>query len=105
MSLHQLPDKFREHAAAIEDEDPLDVYAIAAYRQCADELQAALPVWVKITDDPETWPTVGDWVMGSYGPRDYARSMMFIDHTKRRTYGRYWRPIIEGIDTPPEEQV
>lgn len=77
---------------------------------CADQLDAALPKWTKITDDPETWPKEGQHFMRS----EYAKSFegwsipesdTFCTETFKYDYvmfvGDMWRPLC-SIDYPPK---
>ena len=74
---------------------------------CATELAAVLPKWALITDDPTTWPAVGqevliaDWIDGwrlfnTVGGLNEP-------HWHSPQIGDLWRPLCD-LDYPPGEQ-
>ena len=94
MSIKSLMDDWRENW--------LDVNGAS----CADELEAAMPVWTKITNDPDTWPKYGLEVM-FYGnpmgePKRYLGYFAADDQTFSYLKGAYWRPLCD-LDHPPED--
>lgn len=95
--MRDLPNKWR-----MEDPDQ----HLAPMGVCADELEAALPVWTKITDDPDTWPEDGMylWVYGDlngawiHATYDVAMMRTIADMVQHTC----WRPLC-SIDYPPEQ--
>jgi len=94
----KLPDRWRSKQ---------DVYPSIAREDCLVDLHNALPVWTRITDDPDTWPEDGTylWCYGSIGSdtlihATYDVSMMRViaDMVERTC----WRPLC-SIDYPPED--
>jgi hypothetical protein len=93
---------------------PFNNYPCAhVLKDCADQLQAALPVWKQITDDPDTWPPIGDFMLSqdADGPMcvegsslEYA-SFVHAERTPDDDFsifvGRWWRPLC-SLDYPPE---
>ena len=73
----------------------------------ADELRAALPVWTKITDDPDTWPEDGNYlwayrsVDGDWLHATFEVSMMRV--VADMAVDTRWRPLAD-IDYPPENE-
>ena len=83
--------------------------------ECADELEAALPKWTRITNDPETLPPAGRPIMTiqvSWDGAWYEQNILtpLLTHwmydkdlpASDRAVGTYWRPLC-GIDYPPEQ--
>ena len=100
--LHKLPDEWREEEQSIND--PHDPYS-HALSNCADELEAALPKWTKITDDPKTWPNDGDW--GFFKTwKWYGVHTWFNDEYDNfpKEPAAWWRPLC-SLDFPPEVKV
>lgn len=54
---------------------------------CADELEAALPKWTKITEDEATLPPEGEYVIG-YSP--YKTQEIALCELLMRPDGRMW---------------
>ena len=82
-------------------------------RQFADELEAALPVWTKITDHPDTWPpTNGASVISSEWSEAYQQwnhrlvtfsvddALHSFEHEVRGMF--CWRPLCD-LDYPPKD--
>ena len=98
----KLPDKWRvDYAGSI-----FIRKGVAINLLC--ELEAALPKWTKITDDPMTLPNYcGTWVM-TYSKYNGRISMGFADtdHVRSRPKmykGISWRPLCD-LDYPPEQK-
>ena len=74
---------------------------------CADQLEAALPTWTKITDSPDTWPDDGTylWAYGSntcdylHATYDVCMMRVVADMVKHV----YWRSLCD-LDYPPEDE-
>jgi len=100
----KLPDRWRT-GKPVRDDERYEIQGYDAYssEECADQLEAALPKWTEITDDPTTWPKAGVWVIIF---RSQFPCTTTINHEwlERGDYvGNYWRPLIPGLDTPPQE--
>lgn len=69
---------------------------------CARELEAALPKWTEITDDPDTWPDDGQKVLAlEFGHRNTVVKRFMKKHG--RLYLKdWWRPLCD-LDYPPEQ--
>ena len=65
----------------------------------ANGLEAAMPKWTQITDDPDTWPKNGQTILinryGRPAVTDFNRHMSTSNGTN-------WRPLID-LDYPPEQ--
>ena len=93
----KLPDKWRKNAV---DGSEVKVISNEIYvtNILANELEAALPVWTKITDNPNSWPEVEaevalediGWIVW---PDLYGTYKVY--HTL------HWRPLCD-LDYPPE---
>ena len=74
-------------------------------KQFADELEAALPTWTKISDDPDTWPDDGQQYYLAPTNRGHCGTFSVWSRASRTEYltdGRWsWRPICT-LDVPPE---
>ena len=99
-----LPDKWRKPTGSTDnDYDKGQNY-------CAAELEAALPTWTKITDDPDSKPPKNVPVLVA-DPRDGAPFVntfngdwcLYRDDYSGVYIGSSWRPLIRGIDTPEDE--
>jgi hypothetical protein len=69
---------------------------------CAQILEAALPVWTRITEDEATWQPSGVYVMTWYSCWECARTY------RRNSFGKpivggYWRQLCD-LDYPPEQE-
>ena len=98
MSITKLPEKWRRYENA---------YAIAeaAYLVLANELEDALPVWTRITDDPDTWPKTerGLFFMLAGLEDDGEKVWQVITDFLDNDYDgcTHWRPLCD-IDYPPD---
>jgi len=99
IEITKLADKWRNYNY-IEDAPVCGDCAI----ELADELEAALPKWTKITDD-KSWPDDGEylWCYGSdsggYIHATYEICMMRV--IGDMVSDLYWRPLCD-LDYPPE---
>ena len=89
----KLPDRWRDAAERVNLRGQI-------FDTCATELSAALPVWTKITDNPETWPPSDKRVFSfherlSYGPHTYHQTKVgpSFEFT-------HWRHMC-SLDRPP----
>ena len=94
MSIRGLPDKWLigRHMTSLEH---------------IEELEAALPKWTKMTDDPNTWPPCFIDVLVQYkhfvGSNTSVKSYNFPGALGIKDYmGDWWRPLCD-LDYPPEE--
>ena len=100
--INKLPDEWRETEVGEIDfyESNYPAGQSQALHDCADELQAALPKWTKITDDPDTWP-VGDEYMTYNGDNVVHCQVPWESHP---LFGYsvlfWWRPLC-SLDFPP----
>jgi len=95
---------WRKGRVYVEPDDSISRYPVFA-EECADDLEAALPKWTKITDDPDTWPEDGQRVIHTVVAirRDYTYASDFYDvGAIRHWIGRVWRPFCD-LDYPPEQ--
>lgn len=74
--------------------------------KCADELEAALPKWTRITDDPDTWPDDGGasvMVSDEMLKDSYCSSRVMSGFEAVNRYcTTYWRPLCD-LDYPQEQ--
>ena len=90
MSIRDLPDKWRNNP---------DSHESAEYQhKDAAELQAALPVWTKITEHPATYPDIDGEEVLFWGARWQC---LEIAEPKYAEIGDWWRPLCD-LDYPPE---
>ena len=98
----KLPDKWRKGKMYVERDDSISRYPAFA-KECADDLEAALPVWTKITDDPDTSPEDVD-CLAIWSHMDITEQLFF--HAVKGKFKpnklTYWRPLC-SIDYPPED--
>ena len=112
MNIRTLPDKWRSD----EDENGQEFAPWLNGLACAKELEAALPKWTKITDDPDTWPPVMNENLPIEG-MFVAQPECTADHEYTPTFtwfdeddmisagdwiGTWWRPLCD-LDYPPED--
>jgi len=71
---------------------------------CAKDLEAALPVWTRITEDESTWPEDGQNIL--YKTKRFIPPVgtTYRSNGKGMTphYIVAWRPLCD-LDTPPDE--
>ncbi len=95
-NITKLPDKWRKQSKT--KSDVLDNIS-----WCADELEAALPKWTKITDDPKTWPEKLDRVVFSFSSESHCWiAFMQRNPAEDGLLTCYWRPLC-SVDYPPED--
>ena len=98
MDIPRLPDEWYNTPPAEAGIRPL--------HYCANQLEAALPKWTKITDDPATWPEDWQQVLIFYPEKEFPdHKKYYIGEFVRQAgghIGSYWRPLC-SLDTPPEE--
>jgi len=79
---------------------------IRATHTHANQLEAALPKWIKITDNPKTWPPVGEFIGCMTGEANaFYYGHVFLERTVTwdvdfHVY-THWRPLCD-LDYPPE---
>lgn len=68
---------------------------------CAFDLEAVLPVWTKISDDPETWPKKREYILGIDNTEEEKFPEPFWVEPDNRlpSYVTHWRPLCD-LDTP-----
>lgn len=106
--LMKLPDDWREASKRLDLCIDLCLPdACVIYPQCADELEAALPVWTKITDSLDTLPgacdtdvLVAEYIQGEW--HLYMWTGNDLLDTGAGPFPICWRPLT-GIDYPPED--
>ena len=100
MDITRLPDKWREEIQAV----PGHYYEGLDY--AANQLEATLPKWTKMTDDPATWPEDWQHVLIFYPEKEFPdHKKYYIGEFVRQAgghIGSYWRPLC-SLDAPPEE--
>jgi len=101
----KLPDQWREDAVEASEKDMIASGLVVA-SVLATELEAALPVWTKITDDPDTWPKVDSVSMmhsRTKGTIIKENGVEIYDFFMLE-YGdiTHWRPLTD-LDYPPTE--
>ena len=74
---------------------------------CANELEAILPKWTRITEDEDTWPEGLSFIAGKKmsGEWDYSirnPSGETFHHVAKHCLEVYWRPLCD-LDYPPEQ--
>ena len=70
---------------------------------CARELEAALPKWTEITDDPDTWPDRLKRVVFSFSSESHCWiAFMHKNPMEDGLVTCYWRPLCD-LDYPPEQ--
>lgn len=79
---------------------------------CADQLETALPVWTKITEDEATWPPKGTRVLthriyrdgsGGTGIEKRLREGLYQNVLYSSRYSKtHWRLLCD-LDYPPEQ--
>ncbi|MBU8921805.1 MAG: hypothetical protein KOO63_08295 [Bacteroidales bacterium] len=96
----KLPSKWREGATVC-----YDANAKFVHERLAGELESALPVWTKITDDPDTWPEQSEDILLSSGVGflEAGEWGVTIDEGMQKYIGRYWRPLCD-LDYPPKDK-
>ena len=102
--MRELIDKWRKTADVFEaDGDNMPTHA--TYRANANELEAALPQWTRITDNPDTWPDKDDSVLLYTGNQQYERFDKWGNYSsiEMDEVGCWWRPLC-SIDYPPEDE-
>ena len=100
MSIRGLIDEWSA-AAAFDFTEGNDVSGIA-YTDCAKKLEAALPTWTKITDDPDTWPEDEQDILRHIGAGQLKAGLWQVPTDKVRHHiGTSWRPLCD-LDYPPE---
>ena len=95
-NITKLADKWRNSLVS-----DLDTRYWEANNTRANELEAALPVWTRITEDEATWPPhrgVFYMVYDETGDGD-----LFTAHGRSILPGEYWRPLCD-LDYPPETE-
>ena len=75
--------------------------------ECADQLEAALPKWTRVTDDPDTWPEnnnstilVAEFI--TIGRQIYTWESCNL-RGNNNLFPIYWRPLCD-LDHPPEDK-
>ena len=107
MSIKSLPDKWRKGKMYVEPDDSISRYPAFA-KECADDLEAALPVWTKIEwigdyVDPETLPPEDMTVLWGNVDDGYNNlSELWQLPPKRITDYTHWRPLCD-LDTPEQK--
>ena len=81
--------------------------AAATFIDCADKLEAALPKWTRVTDDPDTWPEnnnstilVAEFI--TIGRQIYTWESCNL-RGNNNLFPIYWRPLCD-LDHPPEDK-
>jgi len=72
----------------------------ATTKKCADQLESALPKWVKITDDSRSWPAIGAEIM--YMTTGHPHALCTTARGGKPKHMTHWRPLC-SIDYPPTE--
>ena len=108
----KLSDKWRSD----EDENGQEFSPWLNGLACAKELADALPVWIKITDDPATWPESRSDFLLQRGKHWALEHQTFFTpefypfnerpdskfNRKDVPVGGHWRPLC-SVDYPPED--
>ena len=95
MSIRDLPDKWRERYAK---------GRIVGQLRFADELQAELPTWTKITDSEDTWPEDEHYILMLMDGKRIPSIKQWYSPADEPPIGNlnaHWRPLID-LDYPPE---
>ena len=106
--IRELIEKWRENEVYIHASENADIYLGGKHARniCADELQAALPTWTRITDDESTWPEKGQDVLIYLGSGFLEKGGWGVSPNNMQHYidrGYYWRSTCD-LDTPPKVQ-
>ena len=76
-------------------------------RECAEELEQALPVWTRITEDESTWPEglviVSSKNMDGEMDAYIGKPCDDYSYVAKLSMTVHWRPLC-SIDTPPETE-
>lgn len=96
--MRELIDKFRGYAAFTKKTKLVN----RDVEDCADELEAWLnSLWTQAdTARAETWPSFGQHVVRS---NSWFTTDGIYPEVPIVIHGDWWRPRIEGIDTPPKK--
>ena len=101
MSIRALADKWRgnEKPQCVEERAYND-----GQQNCAFDLEAALPQWTQITDDPATWPTLETEILMAswYDGWNYESYTVKCFKIFKDELGEWWRPLCD-LDHPPEQ--
>ena len=95
MNIKSLPEKWRDNRSES---------SVHGHRyDCANDLEAALPIWTCITDNPDTWPEQGQDILYSIGEGWLEVGEWNVRPEKIDKYiDNYWRPFCD-LDYPPED--
>ena len=97
MDITKLPDKWRHENLLAGFTDNSDH---------ADAMEAALPKWTRITDDPETWPDIQTAILvADIGGNKIQAVLICRNNMVRRMVFfdceyTHWRPLTD-LDYPP----
>lgn len=107
--MRELIDKWRKKVSRLKPENsffPLLKEYMRGYASAqntnADELEAKLPVWTKITEDEATWPD-GQALIYFEGDISLVDGKYMGAQDHLHQWASHWRPLCD-IDTPLKEQ-
>ena len=99
MDITKLPDEWRNVGS-------LEIWA----DDCANELEAALPKWTRITDDLASMPKESEHEYAIFYNTEngightylYKTTNSIAMHSGWKTFASHWRPLCD-LDRPPEQ--